>query len=806
MTEKSSTKKILPLSNINNEEVGGKAKGLNKLLKCGLNVPEGFVILPGEKLEKIDEIKHYYSKLGNGKVAIRSSAVGEDSEDFSHAGQYKTFLNVEGIVNVHKAVINCIESASSTQVEKYSENLSQNKESKIAVVVQRMINPSVSGVIFTLDPSTGEEKILINAVRGEGEALVSGKARPDLYVLSREGKIIMREYSGEQAVLSEQQIENLVEQALYAEKNLGKALDMEWAIDKKGNLFWLQARPITTINKITINELDTPVDDPNTLFTRANVGEMLPGAVTPLTISVFVEAIDIGLKWMYEKVGVYRKNESGRYVVHFYNHLFFNLTKMYKIARCILGTSKDSFEINIIGKTLDNTTLEPPIAFPKRFVNSIKYFRFISKHKKALKKLEKTAKEFRIDVNLPTSELYKEIDRNLDFYNKTWFRHYIVSSNSGMMNGALVGFISGGKNFTEEALIKSALLLTNIKNIESANIVTSLEDIAKEISSNDIKRREFLSLSSEKALKWLNDENNGKVYELFSNFMQRHGHRCIREAELREKEWRENPFELINILQSLVKGNTFSNKNESDTTSKTLLDEIQRELNLKGLKLKIFDKIYRKAKEGMQHREYSKALSIKIHGDFRTAYRVLGKKLVEEHLIPDHDLVYFLTHKELGDLIFNKNNKLVAKAQIRKKLFAQQRSLQFPEIVKGKPEPILISNEEKENITEIKGTPVSHGVVRGKVRIVKSIEDAEKIKAGEIMVASFTDIGWSPYYSLISGLITEIGGSLSHGAIVAREYGLPLVSNIPNATRILKTGQEIILDGTRGIVKIIKKL
>ncbi|UJG43170.1 MAG: hypothetical protein K9W46_12450 [Candidatus Heimdallarchaeum endolithica] len=805
MAEKSFTKKILPLSNINNEEVGGKAKGLNKLLKCGLNVPEGFVILPGEKLEKIDEIKHYYSKLGNGKVAIRSSAVGEDSEDFSHAGQYKTFLNVEGIENVHKAVINCIESASSTQVEKYSENLSQNKESKVAVVVQRMINPSVSGVIFTLDPSTGEEKILINAVRGEGEALVSGKAKPDLYVLSREGKIIMREYSGEQAILSEQQIKNLVEQALYAEKHLSKALDMEWAIDKKGDLFWLQARPITTINKITINELDSSVDDSTIIFTRANVGEMLPGAVTPLTISVFVEAIDIGLKWMYERIGVYRKNEPGRYVVHFYNHLFFNLTKMYKIARCILGTSKDSFELNILGKTLDDTTLGPPIVFRKRLINSIKYFRFISKHKKALKILEKTARTFRINTDLSIPELYKEIDNNLDFYNKTWYRHYIVSSNSGMMNGALVGFISGGNNFTEEALTKSALLLTDIKNIESANIVTSLEDIAKEISSDTNKSEVFLSLSLEDAFHWLNDKNNGKIYELFSKFIQRHGHRCIREAELREKEWKENPLELISILQSLVKGNTLNNKNESNVSSKMLLDEIYKELNLKGIKLKIFNMIYRKAKEGMQNREYSKALSIKIHGEFRKAYRALGKKLVEVQIIPEQDLIYFLTHKEIGDLINNNNNKLVAKAQVRKKLFAQQRSLQFPEIVRGKPEPILISNEERENITEIKGTPVSHGVVRGKVRIVKSVEDAEKIEAGEIMVASFTDIGWSPYYALISGLVTEIGGSLSHGAIVAREYGLPLVSNVSNATKLLKTGQEIILDGTKGIITIIKK-
>ncbi|MHA1399448.1 MAG: PEP/pyruvate-binding domain-containing protein [Candidatus Heimdallarchaeaceae archaeon] len=802
MSQKS---KIVPLSKINNElSVGGKAKGLSELIECGLKVPDGFVIIPTSSDSNINDLKSYYEQLGQGKVAVRSSALGEDSEEFSHAGQYKTFLNIEGLENVHKAVKNCIESASATRVKKYTENLSQNRMTAVAVVVQKMVEPVISGVIFTLDPTTGEEKILINAIRGEGEALVSGKARADLYVLNREGNLIMQELSEEKPLLSENILQKLVHEALYAEKNLGKPLDMEWAIDKDNQIHWLQARPITTLNQITINELDTPVTNPNNVYTRANVGEMLPGAVTPLSISVFVEAIDIGCRRMYQKVGVYSKTDAGRYICNFYGHLFFNLTKMYEIARSIIGTSKDSFEINLIGRTVPETTIEPPIAFRKRFINSFRYFKFVNGHKRSLEKLEKMAKEFTLNTNLPSEALFEEIDKNIPRLYQAYYEHYVVSANSGMMNGALVGFISGGNNFTEEALAKASSLLMNISQIESANIVTSLEEIAASISQDENRRKEFTEKTPEEALQWLKTANSSQASLLFSKFLERHGHRCIREAEFRENDWRTDPIELIKLLQSLVKNYSKNSATDDLEDDESHLEQIYKELELKGIKKKLFTGIYTKAKAGMQNREYSKSLVIKVHGEFRKAYRKLANQLEEENILPESDLLYFLKHDEIGELIKNKNSKLVSKAQVRKKLFAQQRSLQFPEITFGKPEPILDIQIDTAEIKELKGTPVSQGIVRGKVRVVKSIEDAEQLQPGEIMVASFTDIGWSPYYSLISGLITEIGGSLSHGAIVAREYGLPLVSNISNATRILQTGQEILLNGNKGTVTIIE--
>ncbi len=792
---------IIPLREIKNEQVGGKASGLAQLLNCGLKVPEGFVIVPDDDPKQaINELREYYSLIGEGKVAVRSSALEEDSAEFSYAGQYKTFLNVEGIENVKKAVINCIESASLERVKKYSSNLSQKTESPVAVVVQQMIEPKISGVLFTLDPSTGEEKILVNAVYGLGEALVSGKSRPDLYVLDRGGKLVMQEISGNEPILSREKLDRLVNEALFAEKHLGKALDMEWAIDDKGEIHWLQARKITTLNTLTINELDTPSFSDH-IYTRANVGEMLPGAVTPLSISVFAEAIDIGLKWMYQKVGVYPKSNNGRYVCNFYGHLFFDLTQMYEIARSILGTSKENFEINLIGRAVQETQIDPPIAFHRRFVNSVRYFRFVGGYKKSLKKLKKMASTFEISLVDDPVELYRDIDLKIPVLYDAYYQHYVVSSHSGVMNGALVSFIGGGKNYDEESLSKAAKLLTNIKNIESANILESLEKMAALIAENPNYKKSFTNLTPTEALKWIVSADSA-IKELYTEFMERHGHRTIREAEFREKDWRSDPTKVITLLQSLVSSydkRSVNNKQGSDP-----LNEIYKELKVKGINAKIFRWIYNNAKEGMQNREYSKSMVIKVHGEFRKAYSYLAKKLEDKGYLPESDLIYFLKHDELGKLIFDNDKKLVTRAQLRKKLFAQQQTLQFPELTKGKPQPILFNDVDSKSIKELRGTPVSKGIVKGRVHIVKSIRDAEKLKPGEIMVAPFTDIGWTPYYSLIVGLITEIGGSLSHGAIVAREYGLPFVSNISNATKIFHNGQEILLNGDEGKVVIIE--
>ena len=195
---------------------------------------------------------------------------------------------------------------------------------------------------------------------------------------------------------------------------------------------------------------------------------------------------------------------------------------------------------------------------------------------------------------------------------------------------------------------------------------------------------------------------------------------------------------------------------------------------------------------------------ILVVNHFKIAYRNLARMLVENGALPEEDLIYFLTHRELGHLIFHKDPLYVKKASIRRRLLKEQANLRFNHIYVGEPKPIDMTQSFSGMGAKLQGTSLSRGKVVGTARVIESMDDARKLKPGEIMVAGYTDIGWSPYYAVIGGLVTEVGSALSHGAVVAREYALPTVSNIEFATRKIQTGDTISIDGESGIVTIIQ--
>jgi pyruvate,water dikinase len=198
----------------------------------------------------------------------------------------------------------------------------------------------------------------------------------------------------------------------------------------------------------------------------------------------------------------------------------------------------------------------------------------------------------------------------------------------------------------------------------------------------------------------------------------------------------------------------------------------------------------------------TKALSMRIVNRTRKAYRSYATTLVQHGLLDDTDQIYFLTREEIGRLIEDHNPAWKVKANKRRIQLPETAKLQFPLMNVGIPEPL----EEEEPVSiagnQIRGIPVSRGVVRARARIVNSIAEAAALQQGEIMVVSFTDIGWTPYFSVIGGLITEIGSPLSHGAVVAREYGIPAVVSAKGARQFIKTGDMVALDGTSGTVEL----
>jgi pyruvate,water dikinase len=207
----------------------------------------------------------------------------------------------------------------------------------------------------------------------------------------------------------------------------------------------------------------------------------------------------------------------------------------------------------------------------------------------------------------------------------------------------------------------------------------------------------------------------------------------------------------------------------------------------------------KKARQAVVDREFTKSQLIKLIDLFKTQYARLAGLLVDANLLSDADLIYFLTHEEIGKLI-DGDSALLPQAVRRRKAHAIQEGLSFDDIYIGKPIADVFEVKQADGV--VRGVPVSNGECEGVVRIVCSADDANQLQKGEIMVARFTDIGWTPYYSIVNGLITEIGSSLSHGAVVAREYGLPTIVNVKGATKLLKNGDRIKMNASKGTIVI----
>ncbi|MCB1845931.1 MAG: hypothetical protein KDI04_00745 [Halieaceae bacterium] len=236
------------LEQVSDTSVGGKAYGLARLVAMGLQVPPAFIIRDACSGTYPSDLDRYYHSLGSDKVAVRSSAQGEDGAEASFAGQYDTVLNVVGATHLRQAIDHCVASAQTERARSYQAVQSGGSVAGMNLVVQSMVDARVAGVVFTADPvSARRDLLIIDAVAGLGESLVSGEATPDHYGVNAGGAIVRRQLVGDTPLLDDVQIALIAGQARAAAVHEGQPLDLEWAIDQDGELFWLQARPVTTL-------------------------------------------------------------------------------------------------------------------------------------------------------------------------------------------------------------------------------------------------------------------------------------------------------------------------------------------------------------------------------------------------------------------------------------------------------------------------------------------------------------------------------------------------------------------------------
>ena len=762
---------------------GGKAKGLDLLVRRGFNVPAGFVLT---ELDQIDEaaVLQAFDSLGCETVAVRSSASNEDQAGASNAGQYDTCLSVgrEGLMD---GIRKCVASLDSGRVSDYAGHFNLGGAA-MNVVVQKMIDSDKAGVLFTAAPDNGAT-ILIEAVRGQGENLVSGQVSARRYQISRK----CYRPCGD-SLLSEDEVRLLYDTGLKIRSDFGGEMDVEWAL-KDGVLYLLQMRPITT-EIIDIEEFDRDDDISAHLFTKRNVGEMMPGAVTPLTLTTSAKAIDYGMRYMLWLAGVYKSPSEEpplRLISSFSGHLFFDMNLLYNMYAKVAIANPQSMNLSIMGEYHDYPPVQAKFSSPLvRIINSAKFLKFVFSGRRAMKKFGRMLDKVHFADTSSCRELYRSIDANLAYLDDSLIYHYAASAYSGSASSTLYMMVD--KYFPDKREYQSFVshLLSNIPGIESADILQRLQTLAGSIKA---RRPEAEGFSAEELLAFI--KGNAELDAEYRAFLSRHGHRCIKEAEMRNKPWREDEISLMNYLLSIIRSPMNLEQKEEKI-------DYGREFSfIKNPLLKAAAISYaKKSRQGVVDRESTKSELILLIDMFKTQYARLAEQLVAAGMLQDADLIYFLTHEEIGRLIEG-DSSLQKAAERRRKAHAIQEGLSFDDIYIGKPVADVFDVDPSDGV--MRGVPVSNGECEGIVHIVNSAEDANQLQRGEIMVAKFTDIGWSPYYSIVSGLVTEIGSSLSHGAVVAREYGLPTVVNVKGATKFLKNGDRIKMDAGKGTITII---
>lgn len=785
------TATAIEFDDVTDDRFGGKAAGLATLRRLGLDVPVGFVIADASADGALDDAVDRFRRMaaaGTTPVAVRSSAVGEDGADHSFAGQYDTVLGVDSVESFTAAVRTCAESVTSQRASSYSGHVTATMH----VVVQQMVDARAAGVVFTADPATARRDLMvIDAVAGLGEALVDGSASPDHVVLNADGSTAVHEV-GSVPVLTPEDIAAIRSGALRAEHHWGRPLDLEWAIDRSGTLWWLQARPITTLPG-DLNEMDSPVAGDNHVYTRCNIGEMMPGAFCPLTASVSGYAIDYAMQMTQVVARAQPRYEKPWLQVgYFYGHMFLNLTEGTALSSGILGNSREQFSMSICGRVVDELEAAPPQPFRRKLVNTIRLTSHALSAGPAIRRLGDQIAGFAVPTSQDPRAVLRQLESGVELYCDVTLTHVRSSSRAAVaanvLESTLVRQAVKNGRTAEEGQAEAMRLMAGASDVESAEMVGELSSVAHTVAADAEAAQRFLAADPKTAVDELRAADDAGGVAL-RRFLTQHGHRGYRELCMRDPSWADDPAGLGTMMQVMVGA---------------ALDPVDRGPDQRRPDASASPAIRylaRLAQGGARGREETKSKMALMAHSLKRGYRHLGEVLARSGRLPDADLVFFFDRDELPSVVGDDDiSDLVHRAVRRREALPFQDSLEFDDVSVGRPRPIVAAAPGTFTDEHIVGRPASRGIVEGTVRVAKSIQDAREVQRGEILVAPVTDVGWTPYFTVIGALVTDIGSSVSHGAVIAREYGLPCVVNTLVGTQALTTGDRVRVDGDRGVV------
>ncbi|MER6500000.1 rifamycin-inactivating phosphotransferase [Streptomyces sp. NPDC001455] len=750
--------------------------------------------------------------------AVRSSATAEDLPTASFAGQQDTYLNVVGPAAILQHVSRCWASLFTERAVTYRQwNGIDHRTVHMAVVVQRMVFPRAAGILFTADPVTGNRKVAtVDAGFGLGEALVSGLVNPDVFKV-RHGEVVARTIAAkqravhalpaggtqeaaidsqlqEQPALTDAQAVRLVQLGRRIEAHFGRPQDIEWCLADDGFQI-VQSRPITTLFPIPETG-----DRENHVYVSVGHGQMMTDPMKPLGLSVW------------RLTAMAPMHEAG-------GRLFVDVTRRLASPASRAGLLDlmgrgDPLTRDALETVLDRDDFVPslpdagpggppvggasaPIETDPAIVTEL-----IERSRASIDALERDIRTKTgpalFDFLLEAFEEHKRVlgdPLNLQAImagmEATWWLDDKLREWLGEKNAADTLTLSAPGNVTSEM----GLALLDVADVirPRPEVVAFLQDVEDEGFLDELGKL----------------AGGTEARDAMEAYLDRYGMRCVGEIDITRPRWRERPTTLVPVILDNVRnfepgaaerrfeqGRQKARKKEQDVLARL------RDLPDGDRKADETKRMIDRVRTFIGYREYPKYGIVSRYFVYKQALLAEAERLVQAGVLPEKEDIFYLTFQECHDVV--RSNQVDEQLiQQRKDAFRSYHALTPPRVLTSDGEAVTGAYRRDDvPAGALVGLPVSAGTIEGRARVVLDMAQAD-LEAGDILVTTCTDPGWSPLFVGITGLVTEVGGLMTHGAVIAREYGLPAVVGVEQATRLIRDGQRIRVHGTDGFVEIL---
>lgn len=765
----------------------------------------------------------------NQKVAVRSSAVDEDSFDNSFAGQHMSFMYVDK-PNLVPFIKKSIASAWSINALAYRKNRELSRQHIcIAIIVQEMIDAEKSGIGFSMNVQGNMDDMILTTGYGLGEGIVSDQVVTDTYYIARNTnnikneirckntKLVYAKTKGlsleklekskqKTAILDSNEIIQIKSLLQKTEQLLGTPSDIEFSFTKDRKLFLLQMRPITGINKQSIKILD-----------NTNIAESYPEISLPLTFSFVKNAYSKVFKhassvfWISKELqnsmdGVF-KNLLG----YHQGRVYYRLDNWYRMMSKIFPskTAMQSWE-NAVGLKADNSEKEY-LNFGNKFKIYFSIIRLLWNYKRGnrqfYKNFNRNLSELKSNYHKKTTvnELLILLKNSSDKINRYWYitliNDLISFKSFDMLQNRITKNKIGAKEMAND-------LLSGQIHSKSEDVLLSLLAIKLQINKNKELSKLFKS-SNLIILKALRDDKFKEIKIVLDNHLEKYGDRMLSELKLEVPSLKQDRDKFIHLIKNQLtsKVNLLSYKKHQEKMYADAIIAVDDKLRYWNLKRWFFNWIKNTTIYGLRNRENMRFARTQIYGVSKNIYLKIGRIIYSQGDLNKDTDIFYLTTDELD--LYNKDNKSLDWKKIvikRKATFEHYKNLQVADRIiytsDIPPSLSLLKNTEVKGKNRIFGTTVSNGVVTAKAKIILNPDYAMNVQ-GNILVTKGTDPGWVFLMTQASGLISERGSLLSHTAIVGRELGIPVIVGVSQITSILKDGDVIKMDGTQGSVEIL---